>query len=162
MKSVSSDETGRIINKIDKMCCCVLLTSFCLKNCHKLSLLNSVLGTDCTSWQRWSGFTLFSSINDKSTGFGWCFTFQFMQDILLLFADWEVNLQIPLSNVIFTKNTKRNSREGQSAQQQKRVKKIEVSFSISTNHAWHIVSVSLTYMYHLNGTKMYFEGLYKV
>lgn len=31
MKSLWSDETGWIINKVDKICCCVLLTSFLFK-----------------------------------------------------------------------------------------------------------------------------------
>ena len=38
MKSVWSDETGRIINKVNKISCCVLLTSFYLKNCHDTQL----------------------------------------------------------------------------------------------------------------------------
>ena len=33
MKPVWSDETGRIIDKVDNICCCVLLTSFCKKKC---------------------------------------------------------------------------------------------------------------------------------
>ena len=38
MKSVWSDETGWIINEVDKICCCVLLTSFYLKKNKKLAV----------------------------------------------------------------------------------------------------------------------------
>ena len=43
--------------------------------------------------------------------------------------------KVPLSTALLLKNnTKRTSRDGQSVQQQRQVKKIKASFSVSTNH----------------------------
>ena len=43
MKSVRSDETGRIVNKVDKICCYVLLISFYLKKKAKKKIDANIL-----------------------------------------------------------------------------------------------------------------------
>ena len=44
MKSVWSDETGWIINQVDKICCCMLLNSFYLKKTNNSKKTLAVIG----------------------------------------------------------------------------------------------------------------------
>ena len=61
MKSVWTDETGRIINKVNKISCCVLLTSLYLKKLFKKKIKK------IKKKQQWKLFTALKSLETKST-----------------------------------------------------------------------------------------------